>query len=538
MKKLMNTRKFYYGGLLVLAMLVVQVGKAQSVEDNIRKLATAMQIIKFAYVDTVNDTKLVEKAIIETLKELDPHSYYISKEDLERINEPLVGSFEGIGISFQIYQDTLLVISPIPGGPSQKVGIQAGDKIIKINEDVSYGDVLNNQYVFDRLRGPKGSKVDVTIVRKSRKEPLVFTIVRDKIPMNSIDATFMVSDEIGYIRLDRFSQTSYEEFEKSMAELKADGMQKLILDLRGNSGGLMKAAVLISDDFLREGKMIVYTQGLNSPRNNFVARTGGSFENNDVVVLINEGSASASEIVAGAVQDHDRGIVIGRRSFGKGLVQNPYRLPDGSVIRLTTAKYYTPSGRSIQKPYKDGLESYFSEMYLRLEKGELMHPDSIQFPDSLRYLTAGNRVVYGGGGIMPDVFVPFDSTRFSNYYSDLIRKGAFNDYIINYIDRNRKSLNKKYETITAFIKGFEVDSRLVDEFIAFAEKKEVKFDEKGYEAAEQQIIYSLKGLIARNLWDMEAYYRVIANIDPELKKAIQVLKEQKEFKNLSYFKAR
>lgn len=529
-------RRLSYSVVLIATLLIAQFAKAQSIDENIRKLATAMQIIKYAYVDTVNDSKLVENVIIEALKDLDPHSYYISKEDLERINEPLVGSFEGIGISFQIYHDTLLVIAPIPGGPSQKVGIQAGDKIIKIDEDVSYGDVLTNQYVFDRLRGPKGTKVNVTILRKGRSGLLDFTIVRDKIPMNSIDASFMVTDEIGYIRLDRFSQTSYEEFVLAMNELQNEGMGKLILDLRGNSGGLMKAAILISDDFLKEGKMIVYTKGLNSPQNDFRARAGGSFENNDVVILINEGSASASEIVAGAIQDQDRGIIIGRRSFGKGLVQNPYRLPDGSVIRLTTARYYTPSGRSIQKPYENGLEDYYSEMYTRMEKGELMHPDSIHFPDSLRYMTAGNRIVYGGGGIMPDVFVPFDSTRYSNYYSDLIRKQAFNDYIISYIDKNRKTLSKKYQTIELFNKGFEISSKVMDEFVAFGEEKGVPYDEKGYEAAEQQIIYSLKGLIARNLWDMEAYYKVISNIDPELQKAIQVLKEQKLFSGLSYYR--
>ncbi len=520
---------------MMMSIMIAQLGNAQSLEDNIRKLATAMQIVKFAYVDTINDTKLVENAIIETLKELDPHSYYISKEDLDRVNEPLESSFDGIGVSFQIYHDTLLVISPIPGGPSQKVGILAGDKIIKIDDAISYGDDLDNQFVFDRLRGPKGTKVDVTIFRKGRSELLVFTIVRDKIPMNSIDASFMLTDEIGYIRLDRFSKTSYDEFELAMATLKSEGMAKLVLDLRGNSGGLMRAAVQISDDFLKVGKMIVYTKGLNSPQNNIFSTPGGSFEENDVVLLINEGSASASEIVAGAVQDHDRGIIIGRRSFGKGLVQNPYRLPDGSVIRLTTARYYTPSGRSIQKPYEDGLENYYSEMYNRLKKGELMHPDSIHFPDSLRYTTAGNRVVYGGGGIMPDVFVPFDSTRYSDYYSDLIRKLALNDFVISYIDKNRKVLSKKYPTIEVYNNRFQISSRMMDEFVAFAEKKGVAYDEKGYETAEQQIIYALKGLIARNLWDMEAYYKIVSNIDPELQKAIQVLKEQKLFSGLSYY---
>ncbi len=522
--------------LVALMVIFGSSAKSQSINESIQKLATAMQIIKFAYVDTVNDSKLVEDVIIEALKDLDPHSQYISKEDLDRMDEPIRGSFEGIGVSFQIYKDTLRVITPIAGGPSQKVGILAGDKIIKINDEKSYGDHVNNKFVFDRLRGPKDSKVDVTIIRKGRDEELVFTITRDKIPLNSIDASFMVSEKIGYIKLSQFSQTSYEEFQKAIAELKGVGMQKLILDLRGNGGGLMRAAVQISDDFLRQGKMIVYTEGLNSPRSNFVSKPGGSFEYNDIVVIINEGSASASEIIAGAIQDHDRGIVLGRRSFGKGLVQNPYRLPDGSVIRLTTAKYFTPSGRSIQKPYEDGLESYYLEMYNRLEKGELMHPDSIQFPDSLQYKTAGNRIVYGGGGIMPDIFVPFDSTQYSNYYTDLIRKAAFNEYTLQYIDKYRASLTKKYANIETFNREFQVDSKIMDEFIAFAEDKGVKYDEKGYEASEHQIIYALKGLIARNLWDMEAYFKVVSNIDRELKKAIQILQERKEFKNLSYYK--
>ncbi|MCK4287842.1 MAG: S41 family peptidase, partial [Bacteroidales bacterium] len=312
-----------------------------------KKLAAAMQIIKYAYVDSINEPELVENAIIETLKELDPHSAYISKEDIDKANEPLVGSFEGIGVSFQIFKDTILVIAPVPGGPSDKLGILAGDKIVKIDGEDATGSEINNKYVFEKLRGKKGTKVNVGIYRKGKKDLIDYTITRDKIPINSIDAVFMATPDIGYIKLNRFSKTTMEEFQESLKELEDKGMERLILDLRGNSGGYLNTAVELSDEFLPNNKLVVYTKGLRSPVREYNATLEGSFENGKLVILINEGSASASEIVSGAVQDWDRGIIIGRRSFGKGLVQRPFALPDGSVIRLTTARYYTPTGRSM-----------------------------------------------------------------------------------------------------------------------------------------------------------------------------------------------
>ncbi len=502
---------------------------AQTADDNLRKLATAMQIIRYAYVDTIDEPKLVENAIIETLKELDPHSYYISKEDLDAANEPLIGSFEGIGISFQIFKDTVLVIAPIVGGPSEKVGILAGDKIIKMGGDKSYGDKIDNQFVFDHLRGPKGSKVEVTVYRKGRKDLLDFTIIRDKIPMNSIDATFMVDDKIGYIKLSRFASTSYSEFKESLATLKSLGMKKLIFDLRGNSGGLMQTAIEISDEFLKAGKKIVFTEGINSPIENYNATSRGGFEDEDLIIMIDEGSASSSEIVAGAVQDWDRGLILGRRSYGKGLVQRPFRLPDGSAIRLTTARYYTPTGRSIQRSYENGLEDYYSDIYKRLGNGEFLHADSIHFPDSLKYYTPGKRVVYGGGGIMPDIFIPWDSTRYSDYYTDLIRNGAFNEFSLKYVDDNRLQLLSEFKEMDDFVKGFEFDDKLISEFIAFAEEKGVKANKEGFAKSEQQISHVLKGLIGRNLWTMDAYFMVMTQIDDGFLKAVEVFKKKDAF---------
>jgi carboxyl-terminal processing protease len=505
---------------------------AQNVDPNLQKLATAMQIIRYAYVDTINEPKLVENAIIETLKELDPHSYYISKEDIDAVNEPLVGSFEGIGVSFQIFKDTVLVIAPIVGGPSEKVGIMAGDKIVKMGGDKSYGDHVDNQFVFDHLRGPKGSKVEVSVYRKGRSELLDFTITRDKIPMNSIDATFMVDDKIGYIKLSRFAQTSTVEFRESLAKLKALGMEKLIFDLRGNSGGMMQAAIEISDEMLKDGKLIVFTEGINSPKQKFNSTSRGNFENEDVVIMIDEGSASSSEIVAGAIQDWDRGLIMGRRSYGKGLVQRPFRLPDGSVIRLTTARYYTPTGRSIQRPYDTGLKDYYSDIYNRLKNGEFVHADSIHFPDSLKFLTPGKRVVYGGGGIMPDVFIPWDSTIYSDYYTDLIRKGVLNEYTLNYVDDHRSELSSKYKSMEDFAKNFNVNSKLFADFVKFGESKDVKMSEEGLKTSKELITHVIKGLIGRNLWDMDAYFKVMMEIDDGFLKAVEKLKTHDAFAQL------
>lgn len=538
----MNTAFFPFSrvkitNIIIAATFLLFGSIVQAQNDNpretIQKFGTTLQIIEFAYVDSVNSPELVEKAIIAMLKELDPHSAYISSEDVRRVNEPLEGEFEGIGVTFQLYNDTILVVAPVPGGPSDKLGIMAGDKILKINGEEAFGPNIDNQYVMDRLRGKKGTTVDVSVYRAGRKDLIDFTIERDKIPLHSIDATYMVEPETGYIKLTRFSKTSIEEFHESVAELRGQGMQNLILDLRGNSGGFLNVAVELSDQFLTKDKLIVYTEGMRSPKQEFVSTSKGDFTNGKVIILINEASASASEIVSGAVQDWDRGLVVGRRSFGKGLVQRPFSLPDGSLIRLTTAVYHTPTGRSIQKPYEDGVEAYYKDLKNRLDKGELVSESNITFPDSLKYYTPNGRLVYGGGGIMPDVFVPLDSTRFSDYFSDLVRKGVLNNFTMNYLDKNRKKLLKEYPDFETFKARFEVDEKLYGEFVELAEESGVvRKDDDKFHYPENDIKVQIKAMIARNLWDINAYFQVINVLDNELEVALRLIHEGRLFSEL------
>jgi carboxyl-terminal processing protease len=503
-----------------------QVIQKSDSKETSQKFAAALFYIENFYVDSTNSGELVENAIVNTLKELDPHSAYISKKDLNAANEPLEGSFEGIGVTFQLFNDTILVISPVPGGPSEKLGILAGDKIIKIDGEDAFGSKMNNNYVMEHLRGKKGTVVKVSIYRGNRKELIEYSIVRDKIPINSIDATFMIDSNIGYIKLNRFSKSTMEEFHESILTLKSGGMKSLILDLRGNSGGFLNTAVELSDEFLEDGKLIVYTEGLKSARQDFQATSHGDFEKGNLIVLINEGSASASEIVSGAIQDWDRGIVLGRRSFGKGLVQRPFQLPDGSVIRLTSARYYTPTGRSIQKPYDEGVESYYMDLYKRQKHGEFVHADSIHFPDSLKYLTPANRVVYGGGGIMPDVFVPFDSTQYTDYYSDLIRKGVFNKFTVEFANKNRESFTRKYPTFEKFNSDFKIDDDIMNEFIKLGIKEGVELKEDQYKLSDVFMRYQLKALIARNIWDLNKYFEVLTDVDDTLQRALDLIKKK------------
>ena len=516
-----------------LAFCYTGYSQSSNAKETVQKFAATLQIIDYFYVDTVDQPAIVETAIVEMLKELDPHSVYISKKDVEKANEPLVGNFEGIGVQFQIFKDTILVIAPISGGPSEKLGIMAGDKIVKIDGENATGSEIDNNFVFKRLRGKKGTKVVVSIARKNRKELLDFTIVRDKIPINSIDASFMATSDIGYIKINRFSKTTMDEFDKAISGLIENGMEKLILDLRYNSGGYLKTAVDLSDQFLDTGKLIVYTEGLKSPKYNFNATDKGAFKKGQLVVLINEGSASASEIVSGAVQDWDRGIIVGRRSFGKGLVQKPFRLPDESIIRLTTAKYYTPTGRCIQKPYEDGNEDYYKDFSRRIKHGELIHADSIDFPDSLKYFTQANRVVYGGGGIMPDVFIPFDSTRFSDYYIDLRRKNLFNSFTLQYMDNHRADLQKQYPEFSVFKEKFIFGDDQMADFVDYAEEKGVKKDEEGLDQSLVEIQHVLTALIARNLFDYNAYFDVINEIDDGFQKGIEIIQSNTLFEKLS-----
>ena len=522
-------------GLLALGFtgIIALRGQNPATMQELQKLITAMQTIDKFYVDSADISRLVAIAIEESLQELDPHSAYIPKEDLEKANEPLEGSFDGIGVSFQIYHDTILIIAPIPGGPSEKLGILGGDKIVKINGEDATGSDVKNDWVMKRLRGKKGTSVDVSILRQGKKDLLDFTIVRDKIPLNSIDATFMVDPEIGYIRLDRFSKTSQEEFDTALARLKAEGMTKLILDLRGNTGGYLNTAVELSDEFLPKDHLIVYTEGRKSPRQEFSATDIGNFENGKLVIIIDEASASASEIVAGAIQDWDRGIIIGRRSFGKGLVQRPYNLSDGSVIRLTTARYYTPTGRCIQRPYENGKEEYYNEFRNRFEHGEFIYADSIRFPDSLRYTTPRGRSVYGGGGIMPDVFIPWDSTYLSDYLVDLRRKGVFNQFTLDFMEKNRTALKESYSDLESFIAGFDVNEQMEKDFIAMGEKSEVAFVEEDWKVSQELIKLQIKADIARNLWNTSSFYEVIAPIDDEFNKAVEILRDEKIFRKLN-----
>lgn len=498
-----------------------------------QKLSSIYYLINNYYVDTADFEALTDDAIVSILKELDPHSAYIPKKDVEKANEPLEGNFEGIGVTFQIFNDTILVVSPVPGGPSDKAGIMAGDKIVRINGEDAFGKNVNNEYVAKHLRGKKGTKVTLGIKRGKSDDILDYDIVRDKIPLNSIAAAFMVDDKIGYIKLDRFAKTSMTEFEESLDKLKALKMKSLILDLRGNTGGYLNIAAELSNVFLKKGMTIVFTEGEKSQKQLFNTDKNGKFADGKLVVLVDEGSASASEIVSGAVQDWDRGVLIGRRTFGKGLVQRPFNMQDGSVIRLTTARYYTPTGRCIQRSYEKGSEDYFEEMTKRMKHGEFYHADSIQFPDSLKYSTLlSKRTVYGGGGIMPDIFMPVDTTFSTKLYTDLIRKGVFNRFTVDYVMNNRNEILREYSDFDKFNKDFEITDAILSDFKELAEKEGVKWNEEQFKRSEPMIKLQLKALIARNEWDMEKYYQVVMKEDKMIGKAVEVLNDTNAYRKI------
>ena len=501
-------------------------------EKGIQKFNTLLSIVNYAYVDTVNNSQMVDNAIVAVLKELDPHSVYIPKDELQKMNEPLEGNFEGIGIQFNILNDTITVVSPISGGPSEKLGIQSGDKIVNIEGELVACVKITNSGVADRLRGKKGSMVNVEIKRTGEKKLLSFDIERDKIPIFSLDAAYMATPEIGYIKINRFARNTTQEFDEALLKLKKEGLTDLILDLRGNGGGYLNTAFTLADEFLGDKKLIVYTEGLKQRRENYEATNRGNFEKGRLVVLIDEGSASASEIVSGAIQDWDRGLIIGRRSFGKGLVQKPFPLPDGSAVRLTTAKYYTPTGRSIQKPYEEGKDAYYKDIVNRYKHGELFSSDSINFPDSLKYFTPNHRVVYGGGGIMPDLFVPIDTSLTSDYNSKLIRTGAYNQFILNYLDKNRKKLSNTYPTFKEYNSNFEVNNDLLEDFYTYAEKKkDIERNLEDIATSERLIKVQLKALLARNLFEVSEYFEVINELNEAYQEALKVLQND-EFMGL------
>ncbi|MFL5753784.1 MAG: S41 family peptidase [Bacteroidia bacterium] len=486
------------------------------------KIDNILDYIQLNYVDTISRDKLEEKTLVSMLHSLDPHSDYIPASELQEVNEPLQGNFEGIGVEFNILNDTITIVTPISGGPSEKVGIVAGDKIIKVDGKNMAGVKITNKQVFERLRGKHDTKVKISVKRKGTRGLLDFTITRGEIPIYSLDVAYMPLKDIGYIKISRFAANTYDEYQKAFNKLKRQGMKKLIVDLRGNGGGYLNAAVDLADEFLSKGMQIVYTKGKSSPKKQYIATDKGSFENDGLVILIDEGSASASEILAGAVQDNDRGSIIGRRSFGKGLVQEQLELPDGSALRLTTARYYTPSGRCIQKTYKNGNEAYYNEEYDRYNNGELLSADSIHFSDSLKYRTVGGRTVYGGGGIMPDIFVGLDTSYRSSYLTKVFFSGIVNEFSFDYVDKNRDEF-RKYKSSRDFISSFSVTEEVLQQFYAFAQKNGVPKNEKDLIKSGSYLRLQLKALIGRNLFNNEAFYPVIHQHDKVMQKALDVL---------------
>ncbi|MFP4525753.1 MAG: S41 family peptidase [Bacteroidales bacterium] len=518
--------------LFIFSIAFSNSGSAQIFNEDMYKFGKAIHSIDNQYIDSVDRAKLVEKAIKSIVEDLDPHTVYLTKEEVQEMNESLEGNFEGIGIEFNIHNDTIYVISPISGGPSEKVGIQAGDRIVEIDGENVAGIDISTNGVRDRLLGEKGTKVNVSIKRPGVEKLLEFTIVRDKIPIHSLDASYITENNHGYIKLNRFAQTTHKEFSEAVDDLRQEGMESLILDLRGNGGGYLDQAIKLADEFIEEGKLLVYTEGRNVERENNYSTEKGKLEKENIIILLDEGSASASEIVAGAVQDWDRGMILGRRSFGKGLVQRPVSLPDGSMIRLTIARYHTPTGRVIQKPYNNDKEEYAMELLDRYNKGEMISADSINFPDSLQYKTKElNRVVYGGGGIMPDIFMPLDTNRYSDIFDDFVRQGILNAFVINYIDQNREEFKEKYENFPEFKKDFEVDKEIVKELINYAEKEGIEVKDEELEEGKDDLKLHIKALIARDMWDMSEYFQIVNQHDRIYKKAVEILDNWEQYES-------
>lgn len=499
-----------------------------------RKLQLALYAFSNLYVDSTSQTKLVEDAITGMLENLDPHSTYTNPEETKEMTEPLAGNFDGIGIQFNMLTDTVYVIQVVSGGPSEKVGLMAGDRIVEVNDTVIAGVKMSTPEVMKRLRGPKGSEVHVKVKRGEEPQLLDFTITRGKVPVYSIDAVYMADKETGYIKLNRFAASSTKEFKEALSSLSKKGMTQLILDLQGNGGGYLNVPIELADEFLSRGKIIVYTEGNKQKRQDALSTATGSFEKGRLVILVDEASASASEILSGAIQDWDRGVIIGRRTFGKGLVQRPLPLPDGSMIRLTVARYYTPTGRCIQKPYEKGKgDEYAHDLISRYNRGELMSADSIHFPDSLKAQTlAKGRTVYGGGGIMPDVFVPIDTTFYSDYHRTLVSKGLVNRVAMNYLDKHREELNKKYKKILTYKEKFIVPESLMDELLAMAEEKKISFKEEEYNRSLPLIQLQIKALIARDLFDMTEYFYIINDANRTYQEALKLINDEAKYNQI------
>lgn len=511
-----------------------QYSRSNSASRQQQKLLMVENIVNNLYVDNVDEEKIVENAVRGILENLDPHSSYSTKEETTSSQETMQGSFSGIGIQFNMQKDTLYVVQTIAGGPSEKVGILPGDRFIAVDDSIIAGRKLKNTDIMKRLRGPKGTKVNIKVKRGSNAELLEFRITRDDIPLNSIDAVYMADGKTGYIRLSRFAATSYKEFKDAITKLKKQGMQQLILDLTDNGGGYMQIAAQIANEMLNRGNLIVYTQGRKSPRQNLNADGSGTFRTQKVVVMINQFSASASEILSGAVQDWDRGVVVGRRSFGKGLVQREFLLPDSSSFRLTIARYYTPSGRNIQKPYVKGdREDYDKDIIDRYNHGELQSADSIHFADSLKHTTLRlHRTVYGGGGIMPDVFVPLDTTQYTDYHRRLVAKGIIPQFALRYVDKNRADLKAKYPDAQKFIKEFTVTDEMLNNLVDAGKAEKVDFDKSQFAKSKEMLRTFVKAAIANDLFSTGAYFQIVNEQNDIYKEALSIINDDARYRKI------
>lgn len=511
-----------------------QYSRSNSASRQQQKLLMVENIVNNLYVDNVDEEKIVENAVRGILENLDPHSSYSTKEETTSSQETMQGSFSGIGIQFNMQKDTLYVVQTIAGGPSEKVGILPGDRFIAVDDSIITGRKLKNTDIMKRLRGPKGTKVNIKVKRGSNAELLEFRITRDDIPLNSIDAVYMADGKTGYIRLSRFAATSYKEFKDAITKLKKQGMQQLIFDLTDNGGGYMQIAAQIANEMLNRGNLIVYTQGRKSPRQNLNADGSGTFRTQKVVVMINQFSASASEILSGAVQDWDRGVVVGRRSFGKGLVQREFLLPDSSSFRLTIARYYTPSGRNIQKPYVKGdREDYDKDIIDRYNHGELQSADSIHFADSLKHTTLRlHRTVYGGGGIMPDVFVPLDTTQYTDYHRRLVAKGIIPQFALRYVDKNRADLKAQYPDAQKFIKEFTVTDEMLNNLVDAGKAEKVDFDKSQFAKSKEMLRTFVKAAIANDLFSTGAYFQIVNEQNDIYKEALSIINDDARYRKI------
>ena len=550
--KIMNNIKATFA-LALTAISLCASAQSNSFEKQLHKLVYAESAIMQMYVDTVNTQKLTEDAITGMLKELDPHSTYTPAKDVESLNEHLNGSFDGIGVQFNMDEDTLVVIQPVSNGPSEKVGIIAGDRIVSVNDTSIAGVKMSKENIMKRLRGPKGTVVTLGIVRKGIKDKLTFKVTRDKIPVYTVDAAYMIDPTTGYVRISSFGATTNQEFIKAATSLLSQGMKDIVIDLQGNGGGYLQAAVDLADEFLDNNEMIVYTDGRTTGRHEYRARKG-KINVNKIVVLVDGYTASAAEILSGALQDNDRAVIVGRRTFAKGLVQRPIDLPDGSLIRLTIAHYYSPVGRCFQKPYVKGdKKKYDMDMFDRLNSGELMHVDSIRFPDSLKFKTIGGRTVYGGGGIMPDVYVPLDTTRYTSLHRELVAKGCVNSTVLKWLNNHRQKLEKAYKVddyrkararmadnktynpadlrggFKMFLNDFTVGDDIIDMMKKKANEAKIEYNDSTLQAAKPLLLIQMKALIARDLWDMSEYFEIINQTNEVYMEGLKALKDDNAF---------